>query len=128
MPSLFLGCSGSAPTDEPTDPRSASGAGFSGTLTCPAGEDAGSATWDYSANPRGETTDPVAWVRGHARGLGASLTLTFLPTAGELEDVVVATRDDGVALAFVTFGEDDEGRYFPNEAEACPSAGIEDFT
>ncbi len=128
MPLLFLGCGESTPTNEPTDPLSASRAAFSGTLTCPAGEDVGSATWDYGANPRGQSTDAVAWVRQHARGLGVNLTLTFLTTAGELENVVVATREDGTALAFVTFGKDGEGRYFPTDAEACPSSGIEDFT
>jgi hypothetical protein len=126
-PLMLMGCKGSTPANEQADPP-ASPAGFSGELDCPAGEEVGDAFWDYSPNPRGQTTDAVAWVRRHADGLDGSLDLTFLPTAGDLEDVVVATGEDGTALAFVAFGKDEGGRYYPTEAKACPSSGIEDFT
>jgi hypothetical protein len=100
---------------------------FAGVLTCPDGEDAGGAGWDYGADPEGFVDDPVAWVRDNARGLEIDLTLSFLESAGDREEVVIATRQDGVVLAFVDFGQDPAGAYFPNEAEACPSSGIEDF-
>jgi hypothetical protein len=54
--------------------------------------------------------------------------LSFVDRAGDRDDVVVATRDDGVALAFVDFGVDETGRYYPGEAGACPSSGIEYFS
>ena len=127
-PLLLLGCNESTPSNEPSDPHSASPTAFSGTLTCPAGEEVRAATWDYGPNPRGQTTDAVAWVREHAEGLDERLDLTFLMTAGGLENVVVARQEDGTPLAFVAFGMDAEGRYFPNVSESCPSSGIDDFT
>jgi hypothetical protein len=128
MPPLLLGCTEAATTNRTADPPSSDAPGFTGSLICPAGEDVGEAFWDYGANPRGETTDVVAWVRTHSRGLDAGLNLTFLPTAGDLRNVVIATGEDGVVLAFVVFGKDARGRFFPNGAEVCPSSGIEDFT
>jgi hypothetical protein len=98
------------------------------TLECPKGEDAGGVTWDYGAEPRGVTRDAAAWVRTHARGLDIELDVSFLPVAGQRENVVVAATPEGQPLAVVEFGVDDAGRYFPNAAEACPSSGIEDFS
>jgi hypothetical protein len=83
--------------------------------------------WDYGADENGFVDDPAAWVRDNGRGLDKDLTLSFLPTAGDREDVVIATREDGVVIAFVDFGREPPGAYFPIEAEACPSSGLEDF-
>jgi len=127
--SAFTGCAD--PGAPPTGRRSASvddSPVFDGELGCLPGEEDGAAFWDYGANPKGTIEEPVRWVRTSFVGLDPSLTLTFFEEAGGLDDVVVATNDQGRVIAFVEFGRDDEGRYFPNEAAACASAGIEDFT
>ena len=43
------------------------------------------------------------------------------------ETIVVVVRD-GAVLAWVEFGRDPRGRYYPNYVEVCASAGIQDFT
>jgi hypothetical protein len=45
-----------------------------------------------------------------------------------LEHVVLAKNEAGSVVAFLEFGRDDEGRYFPNDAEACTSSGIQGVT
>jgi hypothetical protein len=114
------------PIDAAGNPSSQSPS-FGGELVCPDGEEAGGAGWDYGPDPRGITRDAVGWVRTHATGIDETLTLALLTKAGDRDNVVVASRPDGTVLAFVDFGVDDRGRYFPGEAEACRSSGIEDF-
>jgi hypothetical protein len=100
---------------------------FAGELRCPAGEKAGGAIWDYGSDVRGTIVDPTTWVRESATGLDPALKLSFVKEAGDRDNVVLATSADGSVLAFVDFGVDKAGEYFPNDAEACPSSGIEDF-
>jgi len=104
---------------------------FQGRVQCAEGEEDGAAGWDYGANPRGTIEDPVAWVRESAVGLDPALELTFdeqvRGDVDSLHNVVLATNRQGSVVAFVEFGRDDEGRYFPNYAEMCASAGIEEF-
>ena len=105
---------------------------FDGELRCPAGEEDGAVTWDYGANPKGRIHDPVRWFRKNAVGLDQRLTLSFVEefrgSADTLDNVVMAKNEDGLVVAFLEFGRDDEGRYFPNEAVVCASAGIQEFT
>jgi hypothetical protein len=100
---------------------------FSGVLECPGGERPGGATWDYGANTKGTIQDPVGWVHDNATGLDPDLVLSFLKNAGDLDNIVIATRLDGVVLAWVRFGLDDTGKYSPQTAEACNESGIQDF-
>lgn len=122
---MLLACCGG----DPGSPDDATGdvPTFDGVLTCPDGGDVGGVGWDYGADPKGFVDDPAAWVRDNGRGLDEGLTLTLLATAGDREDVVIATRDDGAVLLFVDFGQDAAGAFFPVEGEACPSSGLEDF-
>ena len=104
---------------------------FEGTVRCqPPAEEDGAAYWDYGANPRGTIDDPVAWVREESVGLDPALALSFVEEfRGEedrLDNVVLAKDEHGSVVAFVEFGRDDEGRYYPLYAEACARAGIED--
>jgi hypothetical protein len=100
----------------------------SSNLSCPDGEEPREAGWDYGADPRGFVTDPVAWVRKHARGLDPGLDVSLIDASADLEDVVVATTPDGTVLAYVDFNKDDTGRYLPVVAKACRASKIEDFT
>jgi hypothetical protein len=124
-------------SDQPTDPSRISDSShepepFDGEIRCPAGEQVGAVAWDYGANPKGRIEDPVRWVRNNAVGLDPELALSFVEKfrghADTLDNVVFVKNDDGLVVAFIEFGRDDEGRYFPNAAEVCASAGIEDFT
>jgi hypothetical protein len=105
---------------------------FDGVLRCPAGEEAGAGGWDYGANPRGTVDDPIAWTRENAVGLIAGVELSFVEeihgSTDELENVVLAKNEDGLVIAFVEFGRDDNGRYLPNYFESCASSGIEEFS
>lgn len=116
---------------EPSSPVSEPPA-FDGELRCPAGEEHGAAGWDYGANPKGTIEDPVGWFRNNAVGLDTGLKLSFVEEvrgrSDTLHNVVLAENEDGLVVAFIEFGRDDEGRYLPNYAEACASAGIQDFT
>jgi len=104
---------------------------FDGELRCPAGEKDGWVGWDYGI-PRGTIEDPIDWVRQNAVGLDPALELSFVEEIRGPSDVfpnaVLATNKDGVVLAFVEFGQDENGRYFPNQALLCASTGIEEFT
>ena len=104
---------------------------FEGTVQCQPDEEDGAQYWDYGANPRGTIDDPVTWVREKTIGLDPYLTLSFVEefraSTDVLENVVLAKDEPGSVVAFVEFGEDDAGRYFPNYAEACASTGIEEF-
>jgi hypothetical protein len=132
-----VSCSDRSPVSGADPSRVASGtpsvgASFEGTVQCQPGEEDGAAFWEYGANPRGTIADPTTWTRRNAVGLDPSLSLSFEEEAGgnvELrEDVVLARNEDGAVVAFVEFGRDAEGRYFPNYAEMCASAGIEEFS
>jgi hypothetical protein len=105
---------------------------FDGELRCPAGDEDGAVMWDYGANPKGMIQDPVRWFRQNAVGLDPKLMLSFLEefrgSADTLDNVVMAKNEDGLVVAFLEFGRDDEGRYFPNQAVVCASAGIQEFT
>lgn len=105
---------------------------FDGELRCQAGEEDGAVTWDYGANPKGRIQDPVRWFREHALGLDPELILSlveeFRGSADTLDDVVLAKNQDGLVVAFIEFGRDDKGRYFPNSAVACTSSGLQEFT
>jgi hypothetical protein len=105
---------------------------FDGELRCPAGDEDGAVMWDYGANPKGRIQDPVRWFRQNAVGLDPKLMLSFLEefrgSADTLDNVVMAKNEDGLVVAFLEFGRDDEGRYFPNQAVVCASAGIQEFT
>jgi hypothetical protein len=104
---------------------------FDGAVRCPAGEEDGAAFWDYGANPRGTIDDPIAWTRENAVGLITAVELSFVEeirgSTDVLENVVLARNEDGLVIAFVEFGRDDNGRYFPNSSESCASSGIEEF-
>jgi hypothetical protein len=104
---------------------------FDGAVQCQPGEEDGAAFWEYGADPQGRIDDPVAWVRENAVGLDPRLTLSFLEEFRGSTDVfpnlVLAKDDEGLVIAFVEFGRDEEGRYFPNYAVMCASAGIEEF-
>jgi hypothetical protein len=124
-------------SDPPNDPSSISRSShepeaFDGEIRCPAGEQDGAVGWDYGANPKGRIEDPVRWFQDHAVGLDPELTLSFVEQfrgrADTLDNVVMAKNGDGLVVAFLEFGRDDEGRYFPNDAVVCASAGIQDFT
>ena len=105
---------------------------FDGELRCPAGEEDGAVGWDYGANPKGRIEDPVRWFQNNAVGLDPELMLSFVEefrgSADTLDNVVLAKNEDGLVVAFLEFGRDDEGRYFPNQAVVCASAGIQEFT
>ena len=105
---------------------------FDGELRCPAGEEDGAVMWDHGANPKGRIQDPVRWFRKNAVGLDPRLMLSFVEefrgSADTLDNVVMAKNEDGLVVAFLEFGRDDEGRYFPNQAVVCASAGIQEFT
>jgi hypothetical protein len=124
----------SDPPKEPSPVRRSSpeSEAFDGEIRCPAGEQDGAVGWDYGANPKGTIEDPVRWVRNDAVGLDPELTLSFVEEfrgrADTLNNVVLAKNRDGLVIAFIEFGRDDEGRYVPNDAVACASAGIQDFT
>jgi hypothetical protein len=110
-----------------TPPASSSPPSFSSDLTCSDGHDPGGAGWDYGANPRGVTNDPVEWVRTHARGLDPDLTLSLIDAKqDDLDDLVIAWAD-GSVQAYIDFNVDEAGRYFPVDALACRASGIEDF-
>jgi hypothetical protein len=104
---------------------------FEGAVECQPGEEDGAAFWDYGANPRGTIHDPVAWVGEETTGLDPTLSLSFMEEfQGEtdsLGNVVLAKDEHGSVVAFVEFGRDDEGRYYPLYAETCASTGIEEF-
>ena len=121
----------------PSPPRSA---GESKTVNDPApfdgqvrepGEADGAIHWDYGANPRGTIDDPIEWVRDNAVGLDPTLELSFVDEFRSSTDIfpnlVMAKHDDGLVVAFVEFGRDGSGRYFPNQSEMCASAGIQEF-
>ena len=105
---------------------------FDGVLRCPAGEEDGAGGWDYGANPRGTIDDPIAWTRENAVGLVAGVELSFVEeihgSTDVLENVVLAKNEDGLVIAFIEFGRDESGRYFPNYFESCASSGIEEFS
>lgn len=128
---MLLGCGdpGATPAVDGSESRPPP---FEGAVQCDPGEEDGAAGWDYGANPRGTIDDPVVWMRDNAVGLDAALTLSFVEEVrGEtdiLENVVLAATEEGAVVAFVEFGRDERGRYFPNRSEMCASAGIEDFT
>ncbi len=73
----------------------------------------------------------MRWVQNNAVGLDPDLTLSFVEEfrgrADTLDNVVLVKNNDGLVVAFIEFGRDDAGRYFPNAADVCASAGIEDF-
>ena len=52
----------------------------------------------------------------------------FRGSADTLDNVVMAKNEDGLVVAFLEFGRDDEGPDFPNQAVVCASAGIQEFT
>jgi hypothetical protein len=117
---------------DPDPPSSVSDAvSFEGAVQCQLGEEDGAANWDYGANPRGTIDDPVAWVREETIGLDPTLSLSFIEEfrgqTDSLDNVVLATDEHDSVVAFVEFGLDDEGRYYPLYAETCASAGIEEF-
>jgi hypothetical protein len=124
-------------SDRPTDvPPATSTAqqpqAFGGKLQCPAGEDDGAVTWDYGANPKGTIEDPIRWFRDNAVGLDPTLMLSFVEefrgSTDFLDNLLIAKNEDGLVVAFLEFGRDADGRYFPNEALVCASAGIQEFT
>lgn len=134
---LFSIVTAAACSEQPKDPTPISGSApepevFNGELRCPAGEEDGWAGWDYGANPRGTISDPVRWFQENAVGLNPGLALSFVEefrgSVDTLDNVVFAKNDDGLVVAFIEFGRDDEGRYFPSDARMCASAGIEEFT
>ena len=85
---------------------------FDGELRCPAGEEDGAVMWDYGANPKGRIQDPVRWFRKNAVGLDPRLMLSFVEefrgSADTLDHVVMAKNEDGLVVAFLEFGRDDE--------------------
>jgi hypothetical protein len=99
-------------------------------VQCEPGDEAGATHWDYGI-PRGTIDDPIAWVREKAVGLDPTLELSFVDefrsSTDLLPNLVMATDDDGLVVAFVEFGRDDAGRYFPNHSESCTSSGIREF-
>jgi hypothetical protein len=103
---------------------------FDGELRCRAGED-GWVGWDYG-DPRGTIEDPIAWVSENAVDLDPDLVLSFVDEIRGPSDVflnaVLATDKNGVVRAFVEFGQDEDGRYFPDQAFVCASSGIQEFT
>jgi hypothetical protein len=117
---------------EPTRPREGdtsvtpSPDPFDAAVQCRQGEEDGAQYWEYGADPRGTIDDPVTWVREETIGLDPTLTLSFLEEfrghTDVLENVVLAKDELGSVVAFVEFGNDDQGRYFPNYAEACARA------
>jgi len=112
-------------------PAPSSPAPFDGRVQCEPGEESGAIHWDYGI-PRGTIDDPVAWVRHHAVGFDPTLELSFVDefrsSTDTLPNLVTAKNSDGLVVAFVEFGRDDAGRYFPNYGEMCASAGIQEFT
>jgi hypothetical protein len=47
-------------------------------------------------------------MRENAVGMDPSLTLSFVEKVGDLEDLVVVMNEEGLTLAFVEFGRDEE--------------------
>jgi hypothetical protein len=129
---VFVMACGQPDPPSPGSPSSVDdNASFEGAVRCQPGEEDGAANWDYGPNPRGTIDDPVAWVREETIGLDPTLSLSFTEEfRGEtdsLDNVVLAKDEHGSVVAFVEFGRDEEGRYYPLYAETCASTGIEEF-